>query len=324
MNHRNQYDIIGDIHGQADALLALLAELGYQQQRGAWRHAERKVIFVGDFIDLGPKQVETVMIARRMVDAGSALAVLGNHEFNAMAWRHPDPARPGDFLRTRNCPQWGEKHRHQHAAFLAEVEGKPIHAELIDWFYTLPLWLDLPEIRVVHACWHSASVSYLAQVLGPEARLSYDWMVAATDEAANEGVEEMTVFAAVEELIKGPEISLPDGYSFRDKYGIARTRMRARWWDNSASTYREAALLDTETKAGLPDAALPSFAAVYQPADKPVFIGHYWLTGPPTPLSEKVVCTDYSAGKGGPLTAYRWSGDANLSSEHYVQTPVVT
>ncbi len=48
----DQYDIIGDIHGQADALLALLAKLGYQQQGGTWRHPERRVVFVGDFIDL--------------------------------------------------------------------------------------------------------------------------------------------------------------------------------------------------------------------------------------------------------------------------------
>lgn len=318
----NHYDIIGDIHGQADALLALLATLGYRETRGAWRHAERKVIFVGDFIDLGPKQVETVMIARRMVDAGSALAVLGNHEFNAMAWMHADPARTGDFLRTR-LSDWGEKHRRQHSAFLAEVECKPIHQELIDWFYTLPLWLDLPDIRVVHACWHSASVSYLTQILGAGARLSYDSMIAATDETANGDAEDMTVFGAVEAIIKGPEIALPDGYSFHDKHGIARTRMRARWWNNRASTYREAALVDDSIKASLPDLPLPPSTPVYQPADKPVFIGHYWLTGAPSPLSEKVACTDYSAGKGGPLTAYRWTGDADLSSSQYVQVPVL-
>jgi hypothetical protein len=46
--------------------------------------------------------------------------------------------------------------RKQHAAFLGEVDDKPaLHAEIIDWFLTLPLWLDLPELRVVHACWHT-------------------------------------------------------------------------------------------------------------------------------------------------------------------------
>ena len=83
------YDIIGDIHGQADKLEALLRTLGYRDTAGAWRHAERQAIFVGDFIDRGPAQVRSVNIVRRMVDAGAALAVMGNHELNAIAWHTP-------------------------------------------------------------------------------------------------------------------------------------------------------------------------------------------------------------------------------------------
>ena len=92
------YDIIGDIHGQADKLEALLRTLGYRDTAGAWRHAERQAIFVGDFIDRGPAQVRSVDIVRRMVDAGAALAVMGNHELNAIAWHTPDShGRPAGF-----------------------------------------------------------------------------------------------------------------------------------------------------------------------------------------------------------------------------------
>ena len=70
------YDIIGDIHGQADKLEALLRTLGYRERGGAWRHPARTAIFVGDFIDRGPAQVRSVTIARRMVDAGAAPAVM--------------------------------------------------------------------------------------------------------------------------------------------------------------------------------------------------------------------------------------------------------
>jgi hypothetical protein len=31
------YDIIGDIHGYAEPLKALLAKLGYRERGGAWR-----------------------------------------------------------------------------------------------------------------------------------------------------------------------------------------------------------------------------------------------------------------------------------------------
>jgi len=47
------YDIIGDIHGHAGALCVLLKDMGYQEHGGVWRHAERKAVFVGDFIDRG-------------------------------------------------------------------------------------------------------------------------------------------------------------------------------------------------------------------------------------------------------------------------------
>ena len=79
------YDVIGDVHGHAGVLRGLLAKLGYVE-RGAYRHPERQAVFVGDLIDRGPEQLATLRIVRSMVDAGDTLAVLGNHEFNAVAW----------------------------------------------------------------------------------------------------------------------------------------------------------------------------------------------------------------------------------------------
>ena len=37
------YDVIGDIHGHADKLTALLRKMGYRHHLGAWRHPERTV-----------------------------------------------------------------------------------------------------------------------------------------------------------------------------------------------------------------------------------------------------------------------------------------
>ena len=88
------YDLIGDIHGYATELKALLTKMDYEEIDGVWQHPERKVIFLGDFVDRGPEQIETVNIARNMVENGQALAVMGNHEFNAVAWATPDPENP--------------------------------------------------------------------------------------------------------------------------------------------------------------------------------------------------------------------------------------
>ena len=48
------YDLIGDIHGHADELEALLVRLGYSRVGDSYRHDSRQVIFIGDFIDRGP------------------------------------------------------------------------------------------------------------------------------------------------------------------------------------------------------------------------------------------------------------------------------
>ena len=47
------YDLIGEIHGHAGALVELLEHLGYEHSDSGYCHPARKVIFLGDFIDRG-------------------------------------------------------------------------------------------------------------------------------------------------------------------------------------------------------------------------------------------------------------------------------
>ena len=61
------YDIIGDIHGHATTLEALLTELGYAPVDGVWCHPDRQAIFLGDFIDRGPQQRAVIQIGRAHV-----------------------------------------------------------------------------------------------------------------------------------------------------------------------------------------------------------------------------------------------------------------
>jgi hypothetical protein len=110
------YDLIGDIHGQADALQRLLAKLGHAKQKSIYRHPDRQAIFLGDFIDRGPQIRETLEIVRPMIDSGAALAVMGNHELNAMAFHTPHPKKPGSHLRPHN-----ESNSNQHAETMRQV-----------------------------------------------------------------------------------------------------------------------------------------------------------------------------------------------------------
>lgn len=301
------YDVIGDIHGEADKLLALLSTLGYSQAGGAWRHTERRAIFVGDLIDSGPKQLETVDIVRAMAEIGSAQCILGNHEFNAVAWMTEDPDRPGKFLRDHQ--KAGNQEQHQ--AFWDAVAGTSRQSEITAWFRTLPLWLDLGGLRVVHACWHEESMAVLRPVLSSNHTL--------TDESVLRGSRsEDPVFKALEVVCKGPEITLPDGVTFDDKGGKTRHEVRVGWWQDDLSSYRKAAIGPPGDMAMIPDVPLPAERGAHAYSGPPVLFGHYWFTGKPEVISPQFACLDFSVANGGPLVAYRWDGEAELSSEKIV------
>jgi protein phosphatase len=88
------FDIIGDIHGCFDELRALLAQLGYQitgaNGDASSRHYEaqhpegRKVIFLGDLVDRGPRIPDVLRLTMSMVESGAALCVPGNHDIKLM------------------------------------------------------------------------------------------------------------------------------------------------------------------------------------------------------------------------------------------------
>jgi protein phosphatase len=79
------FDIIGDIHGCADELEMLLRDLGYEieRQEDAYQVIPpdgRKVIFLGDLVDRGPRIPDVLKLVMSMVTAGNALCVPGNHD----------------------------------------------------------------------------------------------------------------------------------------------------------------------------------------------------------------------------------------------------
>lgn len=252
-----------------------------------------------------------------MVDAGTAQTVMGNHEFNAIGWYLPDPDQPGEYLRKHHSAKYGDKNRRQHQAFLAEVEGTPLHAEYVRWFLSLPVFLDLPELRVVHACWHPGALAYLRPHLTDANCLTPETMIAASrepDDEAEKDTPALTVFKAIEVVLKGVEIPLPPPHTFHDKDGHERDRVRVRWWDGAVTGYRDAAMLPPEARADFPQSPVPAHALVGHDGGTPVFVGHYWLTGEPALLFEKVACVDYSVAKGGKLVAYRWDGEPSLDA----------
>jgi hypothetical protein len=295
------YDLIGDIHGHADALQQLLKTLGYSRQKGTYRHPDRQIIFLGDFIDRGPKIRETLEIVRPMIDSGAALAVMGNHELNALAFNTLDPNKPGQHLRPHN-----EKNSHQHAETQRQVPPGELNSYL-NWFRTLPFWLDLDGLRVVHACWDETR---MARIQGP---VTDDFLYSACLPGGG-------LFEPVEAILKGKEARLPAGTTFRDKDGHERTSARVKWYEAPHGlTYRTYVMAGEPVESDLPLPQEVIQAAVPYPEDsKPVFVGHYWMRAEqPRLLRRNIACVDWSVAKGGFLCAYRWDGEQELDDAKF-------
>ncbi len=296
-------DIIPDIHGQHDALLAALTGLGWRRSASGWTHPEpdRRLLFLGDLIDRGPENAAVIRTVRSLIDEDRADLILGNHEFNAMQFHtpHPETGRP---LRRND-----EKNTRQHRAFLAEFPPGAEHTkEVIGWLRTIPLLIERDGFRAVHAAWAEPTVAALRGHL-PDLRLDEAALVRSADEGD-------PLYALVEEVTKGPETALPGGVTFFDKDGTERDKVRLRWWRGDASTWREVAMSVPDPGA-IPDTGLPDHVRshTYPEGARPVLFGHYWLTGAPRLQAPNALCLDYSAGAGGPLMSYEMEGGAPLS-----------
>ena len=144
-------DIVGDVHGELDALQKLLQQLGYDDDG---QHPDgRHLVFVGDLCDRGPDSPGVIELVQTLCANGQAQCVLGNHELNVLrdsqksgnGWffaEHDDHADS----RLRKCRPASAGQRERFRTFLA----------------SLPLVLSRDDLRVVHAAWHPASLQALA------------------------------------------------------------------------------------------------------------------------------------------------------------------
>ena len=302
------YDLIGDIHGHADELEQLLHVLNYEKIRGVYRRQDRKVIFLGDFIDRGPKIRQVLEIVRPMIEEGTALAVMGNHELNALAFHTEDPNSPGEYLRRHS-----EKNEHQHRQTLEQLKPDELQSYL-DWFRTLPMWLDIKGLRAVHACWDERKINIIDLALKEYGGITSAFLQSAC-------LEGRPLFDPVEIVLKGKEAELPNGKFFFDKDGNKRTEVRSRWYlAPNGHTYGTYAFQTDPITCDINlDASVIAEAVPYSITAKPVFVGHYWLSKVrPKILTDNVACLDYSVAKEGFLCAYRWNGEQKLSDDNFV------
>lgn len=300
------YDIIGDVHGYADQLKKLLHKLGYQLVNGYYEHPTRKAVFVGDLINRGPKIKETLVLVRKMVEAGAAYAILGNHEMYAILYYLRD--NEGKYYKKR-IP----KYQLQINQTLAEfVNDKAEFKSHLKWFRTLPLFLDFGDIRIVHACWDSENISLLQEVL-TKPKISKTIL---REIALNE-----TPFArSFWETVKGVDFQVPRNLLVFDDDGRPHRSFRMKWWENPAGkTFKEISL---ESRFELPPYTIPQeivgFRTPYSENGPIVFFGHYSLVEGSGILRGNVCCVDSGVSRSGKLLAYRWEGEPQLTELNFV------
>jgi hypothetical protein len=271
--HAPAFDIIGDVHGNLPALLALGRDLGYDVAAG-WDHPEGRVpVFLGDLVDRGPYSLATAEHVLGLVAARRAFCLLGNHEYNLAAW-------------SLGLPGW-EKPKRSNAPTVADALARPERwRPVVSAAMALPLALELPGLRLVHASWHQPSLEALsaaghAPASPPPARTGLDRR-AATLSLLEAAIRVPAVFAPAPEaeargpllsgwgmapglrasgrgepdlpheiLMKGHERDAPE--PFADSDGHLRTEMRVTWWQED----------DPEV-----------------PRDRTIVVGHYWNLPP--------------------------------------------
>lgn len=309
------YDIIGDVHGCAETLVRLLEKMDYRldnsgDHKSYW-HPERQAIFLGDIIDRGPRIREALAIVRAMVESGAAQMILGNHEFNALAYCTPAPPEFGrDYLRAHSM-----RNVRQMAETLEQFVDYPqLWQSYLDWFQSLPLFLEWPHFRVVHACWDDELIRRHRERYG-DGHFDRAFLL----ESAQRG----TLAARTKQrLTSGIDLPLPAGMSIVSSDGVERQNFRTKFWAPQARTYGELLFQPDPLPEGVAHQPIQpehrSEMVTYGPEEKLLFVGHYWLKGHPAPIADNIACLDYSAVKFGRLVAYRLDHEKQLDPEKFV------
>jgi len=300
-------DLIGDVHGEFEMLKSLLQKMGYRNGTAGWAHPEGRIAgFIGDLIDRGPDSFEVYQLVRKMVGEGNAVAVMGNHELNAVFY-HTRSEVSGDYFRLHTESNF---HQHRETIDSFRKHGGDI-GDFVEWVKSLPFALEIGSLRLVHAAWIESDIQGLAGC-----------SLSDSDFLEKAGTESTEEFVMVERILKGIEAHLPDGSFFHDHNGVRRTKARIGWWLDPTGPWRWSEVAignDLENAEGSADLSSVSRFMGELDGEWLTFFGHYALKGAlPERINPNAACLDFGCAKGGPLVAYRYSGENRILNEHFI------
>lgn len=261
-------DIVGDIHGELDALLALLDHLGYDE-RGE-HPQDRRLAFIGDLCDRGHDSPGVIALVRRLVEHRRAQCLLGNHELNVLR----------GVVKDGNGWFFADDHDRAHGKY---GEARPAteaeRPRILAFFADLPVVLERADLRLVHAAWDDAAIALLRENAAPTLDIYRAYSARATDVVKQSGLGERAAedWKAWGEKLTDPDATLPllEGLGRIDQL------------------YQMANPLRIVTSGPEALTAAPFFAAgkwrmldrvkwwANYTHDKPVMVGHYWRWATP-------------------------------------------
>ena len=296
----NRFDIVGDIHGEIDALNSLLHVMGYNLEG---EHPEqRKLIFVGDLCDRGQNSVAVMRQVKLLMERGKAYCILGNHELNLL----------NESCREGNGWYFGSPHMDDQKSFNSVPATPEDQKWILQFLHTLPIALESEELRVVHACWDETSILRLKMLDHLHLREAYDHFVQQTQQQIDDvGIAEPALQEAEQyrNELTDPNSEIPWLKHLAQKEWIEQMYNPIKVVTSGAEF-----MTDKPIYAGgkwrMKD-RLPWWEHYHD--DIPVIIGHYWrkfntaevkagLFQKIEPLQwfghkQNVFCVDYSVGK---------------------------
>ena len=293
-------DIIGDIHGEIEALLRLMHRLGYDEQGN--HPDQRKLIFVGDLCDRGPNSIAVIRQVKTLIEQGNAQCILGNHELNLLI--HSKREGNGWFF--------GSPHEDDHKPFASHPASAHDQHWILDFLSHLPLVLTSAHLRIVHACWDQQAIDRLHTVHMASLKEMYDAFNQHTEAyiqhsgIAERAQQEQCQFAT---QLKNPNTAPPFLNHLAQRDLLEQMQNPIKVLTSGAEV-----LAQQPFYAGGKWRMLDRLAWwVHYQDDIPVVIGHYWRNFKSTsekqglfkqiePLDwfgarQNVFCVDYSVGK---------------------------
>ncbi|MFA5596139.1 MAG: metallophosphoesterase [Pusillimonas sp.] len=146
-------DIIGDIHGEIDALDMLLERLGYHPNG---HHPQNRIpVFVGDLVDRGPDSHGVLLRVQNLVENHGAQIILGNHELNLLTDDIKDGS--GWFFDERY-----EQDLKNYAPFTRTPVDQ--RSNVREFLNSLPIALVGQGLRIVHAAWVDEAIKKVKDI----------------------------------------------------------------------------------------------------------------------------------------------------------------